>query len=202
MALEASFRELDARLQAAREAFGDLRVVLVEDGPDRGAPALLDRLGDAATDLVGWFEEAADAAAEGVRHSGRPRDLEAAQAALLVCQERLLQIAQRFTADLFNCEQVAEIHDLGRERGRSWRLWTTSVKKALGHCQDGLLETGRALLDCWKEIAELSGASGLSVRATGIGQQITLFPAAETGKEREQTAPEREQVSRVRRAAG
>ena len=51
MALEASFQELDARLRSACEAFTDLRVAVVEDVPQRGAPLLVDQLGDAATDL-------------------------------------------------------------------------------------------------------------------------------------------------------
>jgi hypothetical protein len=198
MALAASFRELDARLQAAREAFTDLRVAVVEDSPERGAPMIVDRLGDAATDALGWLTEAADAGAEGLRQAERPRDLEAAQLALLACQERLHQVAHRFAADLLSCERVTEIHDLGRERGRTWKLWSASVKEGLDHCQAGLLGAAGALLDCWKEIAEISGAAGLSVRATGIGQQITLLSPSEAGQER--AAPEKEAAPRVRRA--
>jgi hypothetical protein len=158
MALEASFQELDARLQDAREAFTDLRVAVIEDVPQRGAPLLVDQLGDAATDLLGWLEEAAGAGAEGLSHAARPRDLEAAQAALLTCHERLHQTSRRLWADLTSCERVTEIHDLGRERGRAWRLWSESVEKALDQCQTALLEADGAVLGCWKEIAELAGA--------------------------------------------
>jgi hypothetical protein len=197
MALEASFRALDDRLKGVREAFTNLRVAVVEDGPQRGAPMLLDQMGDAATDLLGWLEEAAEAAAEGLRQAGRPRDLEAAQAALLACHERLHQTGQRFAADFLSCERVAEIHDLGRERGRAWKLWSESVEKSLDHCQAGLLGSGGAVLECWKEISELAGAGGVSLRATSIGQQITVSPV-EDGKER--ASPERETPQRVRRA--
>jgi hypothetical protein len=158
MALEASFRELDSRLKGACEAFTDLRVAVIEDIPRKGVPLLVDRLGDAVTDLLGWLEEAAGAGAEGLRHAGRPRDLDAAQAALLTCHERLHQAGQRLSADLTSCERVTEIHDLGRERGRAWRLWSESVEKALDQCQTALLEAGGAVLGCWKEIAELAGA--------------------------------------------
>jgi hypothetical protein len=199
MALEASFRELDARVKAVREAFANLRVAVVEDGPRRGAPMLIDQLGDAATDLLGWLEEAVEAGAEGLRQACRPRDLEAAQAALLACHERLQQAGQRFAADLLSCERVIEIHDLGRERGRAWQLWSESIKTSLDGCQAGLLGAGGAVLDCWKEIAELAGAGAVSVRATSIGQQFTL-PPRENGNER--ASPERETatVPRVRRA--
>ena len=197
MALEASFRELDSRLKGAREAFTDLRVAVAEDSPQRGAPMLVDQLGDATTDLLGWLEEAAEAGAEGLRHASRPRDLEAAQTALLTCHERLQQVGQRFAADLMSCERVTEIHGLGRERGRAWSLWSGSVEKALDQCQATLLETGGAVLGCWKEIAELAGAGAVSVCTTSIGQQIT-FPPMEEGRER--ASPEREVSPRVRRA--
>ena len=197
MALEASFRELDARLQAAREAFTDLRVVVVEDGPQRGAPMIVDRLGDAATDLLGWLEEAAEAGAAGLRQAARPRDVEAAQAALLDCHERVQQVAQRFAADLLNCERVAEVHDLGRERGRAWKLWAASVQTSLDRCQAALLEADGALLDGWKEVSELGGVGAVSVRATSIGQQFTLSPVEDR---KERASPEQETAApRVRR---
>lgn len=197
MAVEASFRELDDRIKAVRDAFSNLRVAVVEDGPRRGAPMLVDQLGDAATDLLGWLEEAAEAGAEGLRRAGRPRDLEAAQAALLASHERLQQVGQRFAAELLNCERVTEIHDLGRERGRSWQLWSESIEKSLGHCQTGLLGAGGAVLECWKEISELAGAGAVSVRATSIGQQLTLAPVEEG---RERASPRRETPPKVRRA--
>jgi hypothetical protein len=197
VALEATFRALDDRLKGVREGFTDLRVALQEDSPQRGAPLLVDQLGDAATDLLGWLEEAAEAGVEALRQAGRPRDLDAVQSALLTCHERLHQVAQRFAADLLSCERVGEILDLGRERGRAWSLWSASVAKALDQCQGSLMATGGAILDCWKEISELAGAGAVSVRATSIGQQFTVSPA-EDGKER--ASPERETVPhRVRR---
>jgi hypothetical protein len=184
MALAASFRTLATRLQETREAFTDLRVAVVEDGPRSGAPVLVDQLGDAATDLLGWIEEASAAAVEALREAERPRDLEGAQGALLTCQEHWQQTVQRFAADLLNCARVVEIHDLGRERGRAWRLWSESVETALDGCQQGLLGTGSALSDCWREVSELAGAGAISVRATGIGQQINVPSRREVPVER------------------
>src|ERR1700704_6442628 len=112
-----------------REGFTDLRVALQEDSPQRGAPLLVDQLGDAATEVLGWLEEAAEAGAEALCRGGRPRGLAAVQRALLTCHERLHQVAQRFAADLLSCERVGEINGLGRERGRAWSLWSASVAK-------------------------------------------------------------------------
>lgn len=154
MALEARFGELATRLQDAQEAFTGLRVAVVEDGPSEGAPILLDQLGDAVTDLLGWLEEAAAAAREGMHHVRRPRDLDRAQAALLACQEHWQQAQERLAAGLLGTAHVIEIHDLGRERGRAWRQWSASVLDALDQGQGCLLHTGGALLDCWREVAE------------------------------------------------
>jgi hypothetical protein len=167
MALEATFRALDERLKGAWEILTDLSVALREDSPRQGAPILVERLGDAATDLLGWLEEAVEAGAEALRQAGRPRDLDAVQSALLTCHERLHQIGQRFAADLLSCERVSEIHDLGRERGRAWSLWSASIEKALDQCQAGLLAADGAVLDCWKETAEIAGAGTARVRRAG-----------------------------------
>lgn len=198
MALEASFKELQARLSTAREAFTDLRVAVVEDSPRKGAPVLVDQLGDAVTDLLGWLEEAAEAAASGLREAERPRDLEGAEAALLACAERCQQVAQRFGAGLLCCDRIVEIYDLGRERGREWRLWSGSVQEAIHHGQEGLLGAFEALFGCFREIAELSGAGAASVRTTSIGQQIAIVP--EPKVVREKTAEKRDATPRVRRA--
>ena len=154
MALEASFKELLARLTGAREAFTDLRVAVIEDSPRKGAPVLVEQLGDAATDLLGWLEEAAEAADLGLREAERPRDLEGAEAALLTCAERCQQVAERFASSLLSCERIVSIHDLGRERGREWRLWSGSVEEAIHHGQEGLLGVFGALFGCFREIAE------------------------------------------------
>ena len=154
MALEASFKELQARLSTAREAFTDLRVAVVEDSPQKGAPVLVDQLGDSATDLLGWLEEAAEAAAQGLHEAERPRDLEAAEDALLTCAERCQQVAQSFAAGLLSCERIVAVHELGRERGREWRLWSGSVQEAVHHGQESLLAAFEALFGCFREIAE------------------------------------------------
>lgn len=167
MALEASFKELQARLSTAREAFTDLKVAVIEDSPRKGAPVLVDQLGDAATDLLGWLEEATEAAAQGLAEAERPRDLEGAEAALLTCAERCQQVAQRFASGLLSCNRIVEIHDLGRERGREWRLWSGSVEEAIHHGQEGLLGAFEALFGCFREIADKKPETTPRVRRAG-----------------------------------
>jgi hypothetical protein len=143
MALENSFGELDQALAALREAVANLHVAVVEDGPERGAPLLVDQLGDAATELAGWVEEASRAAAAEPDPGRDPRTLE-------TIGDRVLHAAQR-CHELFSCERVQELGRLGRERGREWSLWSASIVAALERCQQALLDTQRALLTCRRD---------------------------------------------------
>jgi len=161
MALETRCGDLAARLRDLGEALNGLRVAVAEDRPRQGAPLLLDQLADAALELLGWHEEASGAAAAGWRASGRPRDLEVVQGELLACQAALQRIAERFAADLLNTRRLAQLGELGRERGREWRRWAESVGGALDDCQRGLLACSQATGGCWSELVELAG--------TGIG---------------------------------
>jgi hypothetical protein len=166
MAIETRFAELAGDLQALGEALDGLRVALVEDRPRQGAPLLLDQLGDATLDLLGWLQEAAAAAAAGRREAERPRDLEAAQGALLAAQERVQRIAVRFAEDLLNCRRVTEIGALGRERGREWRRFSDSVERSLDDCQQRLLRVGQALFNCWDDLTGLSVPGAAAPAAT------------------------------------
>jgi hypothetical protein len=156
VSIETHFAELGGDLEALGEALDGLRVALAEDRPREGAPLLLDQLGDAAMDLLGWLQEAAAAAAAGRRGAERPRDLEAAQTALLAAQERVQRIAMRFAEDVLNCRRVTEIGALGRERGREWRRFSDSVQRSLDDCQQRLLRVGQALCNCWDDVTGLA----------------------------------------------
>ncbi len=157
MSIATHSAELAGDLRALGEALDGLRVALAEDRPRDGAPLLLDQLGDAAVDLLGWLQDAEAAAAAVRREAGRPRDLEAAQGALLATQEGVQRMAVRFAEDLLNCRRVTEIGALGRERGREWRRFSESVQRSLDDCQQRLLRAGQALCTCWDDLTGLAG---------------------------------------------
>ncbi len=167
MSLEATFEALYARSTELREAFADLRMAVVEDGPRSGAPALLDQLGDATTDLLGWLEEAVETAAAAF-HQAKSGDRTTLQSALLRCHEQVRAIDHHFATDLFTVERLLAVADLGRERGRAWKLWSSTVQQSLGHCRHGLLAANQAVLDAWREITALVGGGVGVIGAVGV----------------------------------
>ena len=154
MALEASFRDLCARLEALRESLAGLRVTVVEDRPLACESLLVESLGELAEELLGEAGEAL-AHAEGARRAaGPPFDEERARTALAACQQRVLPLLARFVSELASYERIAELVRLGRRRGGEWRAWAGTVRQGAEACRQPLLETTESLFAGWRELAE------------------------------------------------
>jgi hypothetical protein len=67
---------------------------------------------------------------------------------------------------------MEDLTSFGSERRGEWSSWVTSVKQGIGHCRQPVEDAGKALAECWQEIAERVGMTSVSVRTTNIGQQI------------------------------
>ena len=173
MALEASFNDLRAEFEGLREAFAEFSAA-VADKPARGDSVLVDLFGDAADDLLGWVEEAAQSASEGRQAVSYPLDIECARRKMIVCQERFNLISNKLWSDLVSYERMREIATLGRERRGEWLAWSSGVKSALDSCREPLYNVNQSLFVCWQEITEHMGTSSVSVRTTTIGQQVSV----------------------------
>ena len=173
MALEASFSDLCAELESLREAFGQFSAA-VADKPLKGDSVLVDLFGDAADDLLGWVEEAAQSALEGKQAVSYPLDTASARRRLIACQERFNLMSNKLWSDLVSYERMREIATLGRERRGEWLAWSGGVKSALDSCREPLYNVNQSLFACWQEITEHMGTSSVSVQTTTIGQQVTV----------------------------
>lgn len=178
MSLRMEFQSLGTELERLHEVFSDLRRLL-DDHPSKGDKVLLlDAFGDAVEDLLGWLEESLQACAPLLSSEPGRReqdfDVNVARHALVVCQDQFNRQLQRFSSDLVSYEKVAQLLQLGRERSGEWQTWAKGIKMELETCQQHLYLTNQALFHCWVEIAERIGMTSVSVRATNIGQQITL----------------------------
>src|SRR5262245_36274211 len=100
MALVTTVSDLIAHLDAMHEAILSLRTTVVEDRPLEGDVVLVDLLGDATDDLLGWLEGARLAAREGQPGEVAPLDLTRLGRSLIACQERLNRVTQRFTLEI------------------------------------------------------------------------------------------------------
>jgi hypothetical protein len=178
VSLRTEFQSLGAQLERLYEVFSDLRRLL-DDHPSQGDKVLLvDAFGDVVDDLLGWLEESLQAYAPLLpaepRKGEHDFDLNRARQVLVVCQDQFNRQLHRFSFDLVSYEKIAQLLQLGRERGGEWQTWAKGIKLELESCQQHLYFTNQALFRCWQEIAEGIGVTSVSVRATNIGQQITV----------------------------
>lgn len=172
MALEKTFRESSAQFGRLRDRLQELEVTVVEDRPPANDAAIVDNFEDAVDDLRGWVEEALKAAETAEQAVEHPMDIDRARRALTVCQERFQLIEKEFAANLVSYERMKDLNSFGSERRREWPSWVTSVKQGIEHCRQPIEDAGKALAECWQEIAERVGMTSVSVQTTSIGQKM------------------------------
>jgi hypothetical protein len=174
MSLEAAFESFRRTLTCLRESVSALQVTITEDKPARGAAMLVDQLDNLVTDMSGMLDEADDRAAEALQTSKPNGSLEQTQSAL----RDLHGLINRFTVlhigELASHDQIAQLLEMGQERGREWREWSQVVKTAIERCTRPMKAAADALVECWSEFAGRLARYSVSVQATNIGQQITL----------------------------
>lgn len=128
--------------------------------------ALVERLTDLTDDLSASIREAG-ARAEEMRAStegGRE-----ARRALIACHAEYQNLVRQYL-ELVAYDRLRDLMALA-ERGREWAAWITSTRLTLDRYPDHLVSVGAAILACWEELFSWSGSSGVTIRATNIGQQ-------------------------------
>jgi len=174
MSLEATFDSLRSDLARLQDAVSALLVTVTEDKPARGAVVLVDRLDNLVTELSSILEEADARAVQALQGSQPNGRLEESRAALRDIHELLNRFTSRYAGELATYDHIAQLLEMGGERGREWRQWSQVVKTAIERCAAPMRVVAEATLDCWSELAERLARNSVSVQATNIGQQITL----------------------------
>jgi hypothetical protein len=169
MALEKTFREFSTQLQKLHDRLQELQVTVVEDRPAKNDAVIVDSLDYAVTDLLGWLNETVEAAKTAEAATGQRFDLSQARRSLTVCQERFRQVEQGFAANLVSYEKVKDLTSFGKERRGEWPSWVTSVKQGIEQCRQPLEDAGKAMGECWEELAERVGGVSVSVNTTSVG---------------------------------
>jgi hypothetical protein len=171
MALETTFRELSAQLQRLHDAILALQVT-VGDRPEDDGSALADGLENTLLDVMGDLHEARTWVSSAQRAAGHPLDLDGVRRALSGCQDAYLHIGDRFATELVSAERAKAMTRLGNVRRGEWKAWVNSIKHGVEQCQLPLREMSKALVLCWQELTEHSGAARVSVHTTNVGQRI------------------------------
>jgi hypothetical protein len=174
MSLEAALESLRRTLAGLQQAVSALQVTIAEDKPARGATVLVDQLDNLATDLSGALEEADARAAQALESSQPNGSLDLARTALREVHELLNRFTALYLADLAAHDPLAQLLEMGRERGREWREWSQVVKTGIERCARPMKSAADALADSWSELADRLARNSVSVQATNIGQQITV----------------------------
>lgn len=172
MALEKTFRNLSTQLHRLHDRLQELRVTVVEDRPQSNDAVIVDRFNDAVEDLVGTLTGITASAKEAQQAVGHPADIEQARRSLTACQEQFHKFEQDFNANLVSYERMKDLTTFGSERRGEWPSWVTSVKQGIEQCRQPVQDSGRALGECWEELAERAGTVAVSVRNTVLGQKI------------------------------
>jgi len=172
MALEATFRQLAVALHKLHDAFEALQVT-VGDTPPNDETALADGLENTVLDMMGTLHEVRKVALEAQKAVTHPVELDNARHALTQCQQRFHQLERQFTAELLSHDNLKEVARVGRER-RGWMPWSNSIRKGIEQCRQSLESTSAPFAECWQELAERLGAANISIKATNVGQQITV----------------------------
>jgi hypothetical protein len=174
MSLEDTLASLRRELARLQEVVSALRVTVLEDRPARGAVVLVDQLDNLVTELFSALEEADADAAQALQINQPNGSHESVRAILRHIHELLNRFTEKYVAELASHDHIAQLLEMGHERGREWRAWSQEVKTAIERCRTPLKAVANAMVECWSEVTERLARNSVSVHATNIGQQITV----------------------------
>ncbi|HKP01845.1 MAG TPA: hypothetical protein VJU77_00655 [Chthoniobacterales bacterium] len=157
-----------------QEAVSALHVTVTEDKPAAGAVVLVDQLENLVTDLSGTVEEADARAAQIILGSQLNGPSDQSRIALREIHGLINRFTALYADELSAHDPIAQLLEMGRERGREWRDWSKVVKTAIERCAAPMKAAASAIMECWSDLAERLTRNSVSVQATNIGQHITL----------------------------
>jgi hypothetical protein len=165
VALEKVFREMTECLRRLHDNLLAVQLTIRVDTPKEGSVLLVDVFGDATDDVLGWLEEAIQAAREAQKGVGHPVDLDGARRALVAVQEQFHRAEQAFLSDLVSYERLNELSKFGKRRCGEWRAWVKSVIQGIEQCRQPMIEARSRIAECWQEYAECMPATSVSVQS-------------------------------------
>ena len=136
-----------------------------------GAVVLVDRLDNLVTELSSILEEADARAAQALQGSQPNGALEEVRSALRDIHELLNRFTTRYTGELATYDHIAQLLEMGGERGREWWDWSRVVKTAIERCATPMHAVAGATRDCWSELAERLARNSVSCKPPTSGSR-------------------------------
>ncbi|MDS4011692.1 MAG: hypothetical protein RKK15_09855 [Defluviicoccus sp.] len=154
MAIESTFFELREGHERLMEGLKALRTTVIEDKPLYGDVVLVDDLGNAVDDLLGWLEEGLATVRDAQAAVAHPSDLARAAGSLGKAHDRLLLLLRRFFGETIAYRRLNALAQFGAARGGEWQAWLEVVFAALRQCEESLLDMQDSFLRCWQDLTE------------------------------------------------
>jgi hypothetical protein len=170
MGLESTFRHLSECFLGLQKKVIELQE-FVDCKPEYDQAAVADDFSDKTLELQGTIHEARRWARTALQAVTSLQNLNRARWALGRCQAKFHQIEQTFADHLVSYDKLKE---LARVRGRDpdWSSWGKRVTQGIEECRGPLVLASQALAACWQELAERAGLVNISVRTTGMVQNL------------------------------
>ena len=172
MALEATFRQLSVSLHKLYDALSALQVT-VGDKPPNDEVALADGLENTVLDMMGTLHEIRKVALEAQKAVTHPTDLDSARHDLTQCQERFHRIEQQFASDLVSYENLNQLARLGKKDACGLHGQRPSAR-ASSNAAGLSMKPARRLAAAGRSWQNIWETSNISMKATNVGQQITV----------------------------
>lgn len=182
MGLESTFRHLAERFLELHRKVMELQE-FVDCKPEYDDAAVADDFSDKTLELQGAIREARLWAKTALHSVLQTADGKASQRALGQCQEKFHQVEQIFASHLVSYEKLSELARV-RVRDPDWSSWGIRVRRGIEECREPLTDVRKAIASCWQELAERSGAISISVKTTGMIQNLGGERKPEVGEEK------------------
>jgi hypothetical protein len=175
MTLHGALTILDARIAPLAQAFDNVLWAAVQGQPTGGyGHVLVDQYDALANDAMVLVGAAQGAATEAIKGATGPFDAESVGNALARCHDRIHHLTHLFYTDLLATERIDALTKLARARRGEWATWVQGIKDALGPCPQLLFETGLAIIACWQDFAERTGALTTVVAPSRMSESRAL----------------------------
>lgn len=170
MGLETTFRNLSQRLLKLQNKFVELQE-FVDCKPDYDDAAVAHDFSDKTLELQGTIFEAKGWAKAALQSAVRAADIDKLRRALVQCQAKIQHVEEVFGEYLVSYDRLKELERV-RSRNPDWSSWGRKVRETIEECRDPLARVSKAIGLCWEELAERSGIINVSVRTTGVVQNL------------------------------
>jgi hypothetical protein len=131
--LHSAIESLYSSLHQLRDTVRSLALTVIEDRPTDSEMRPVEELGISVETLVGFADEAIEAAIDGMQAAEPPANLHRVGTALHRSHEHVDQAALFFASEVGACDRCQQLRTIASARGHEWSLWVSAVDDALNH---------------------------------------------------------------------